>query len=57
MSELWFDSPEAIDLAFESEPMRTQLEEDRERFIGQTLSYIVDEYVVLDTRAKDWPGT
>ena len=47
VGELWFDSVEAADRAFATEPYRSQLIEDRKIFLGEGQSCIVEEHTAV----------
>jgi uncharacterized protein (TIGR02118 family) len=47
VGELWFDSIEAAREAFETEPVRSLLAEDRPKFLGRNQVYFVTEHTVL----------
>lgn len=47
VGELWFDSVEAADRAFATEPYRSQLIEDRKIFLGEGQSCIVEEHTAI----------
>jgi hypothetical protein len=47
IGELWFDSIEAAREAFDTEPVRSLLAEDRPKFLGRNQVYFVTEHTVL----------
>lgn len=47
VGELWFDSVEAADAAFATEPYAGMLVEDRKLFLGDAQSCIVEETTVV----------
>lgn len=47
VGELWFDSVEAADAAFATEPHRSRLIEDRAKFLGEAQSCIVEEKTAI----------
>jgi len=47
VGELWFDSIEAADAAFASEPVRSLLTEDRASFLGGMQTCFVEERTVI----------
>ena len=56
IGEVWFDSREAAEAAFASEPWRTQLIEDRKLFLGEAqAAFVTDITVVPPPAGKDRP--
>ena len=47
VGELWFDSVEAADAAFATEPYASMLGDDRKLFLGGMQSCIVEEHTAL----------
>lgn len=47
MAEVWFDSQEDADAAFNSEPLRSELAVDRPKFLGHYEVFFVDEHVII----------
>lgn len=47
IGELWFDSIEAAQAAFATEPYASQLAEDRKRFLGEVQVAFVEERTVV----------
>jgi hypothetical protein len=47
VGELWFDSIEAADAAFASEPVRSLLTDDRAAFLGGLQTCFVEERTVI----------
>jgi uncharacterized protein (TIGR02118 family) len=55
IGEVWFDSREAAEAAFASEPWRTRLIEDRKLFLGEAQAAFVTDLTVVPPPAEDWP--
>jgi uncharacterized protein (TIGR02118 family) len=47
IGELWFDSVAAAQSAFQAEPVRSLLAEDRPKFLGRNQVYFVTEHTVI----------
>jgi uncharacterized protein (TIGR02118 family) len=47
IGEIWFDSIEAAEAAFATEPYASQLGEDRARFLGEAQIAFVEERTVI----------
>jgi uncharacterized protein (TIGR02118 family) len=47
VGELWFDTVEAADAAFGTEPYASMLVEDRKLFLGEAQSSIVEEHTEI----------
>jgi uncharacterized protein (TIGR02118 family) len=45
LAEVWFDSTDAMNAAFDE--LSAELARDRERFVGEVVSVIVEEHVAL----------
>jgi hypothetical protein len=52
---VWFDSRDAAEAAFASEPWRTRLIEDRKLFLGEAQAAFVTDLTVVPPPAEDWP--
>ena len=46
-AEVWFDSREAADAAFASEPFASLIKADRPKFVGEQVIFFVDETTVV----------
>lgn len=43
-SEVWFTTREAADAAYAAEPLRSRLAEDRAKFVGEAITFYVEEH-------------
>lgn len=46
-AEVWFESREAADTAFASEPFASRIKADRPKFVGEQVIFFVNETAVL----------
>jgi uncharacterized protein (TIGR02118 family) len=46
-AEVWFDSVEAADVAFATEPFASRIKADRPKFVGEQVIFFVDEITVI----------
>ena len=47
-AEVWFESREAADAAFASEPFASRIRADRPKFVGEQVIFFVDETTVIE---------
>jgi len=47
-AEVWFESIEAAEAAFASEPFASRIRADRPNFVGEQLIFFVDETAVIE---------
>jgi uncharacterized protein (TIGR02118 family) len=47
-AEVWFDSVEAAEAAFASEPFASRIRADRPKFVGEQVIFFVDEIAVIE---------
>jgi uncharacterized protein (TIGR02118 family) len=57
VGEVWFDSIEAAEDAFATEPYRSLLIEDRKRFMAEAQSCFVEEQTALTPPRDAWEGS
>lgn len=46
-AEVWFESAEAAEAAFASEPFASRIRADRPKFVGEQVIFLVDETAVI----------
>jgi uncharacterized protein (TIGR02118 family) len=47
-AEVWFESIEAAEAAFASEPFASRIRADRPKFVGEQVIFFVDETAVIE---------
>lgn len=52
-AEVWFESVEAAEAAFASEPFASQIRADRPKFVGEQVIFFVDEIAVIEPVFRD----
>ena len=51
-AEVWFESLEAAEAAFASEPFASRIRADRPKVVGEQVIFFVDETTVIDPAAN-----
>jgi len=53
VAEMWFASREQAELAFQTEPIASQLAQDRPKFLGEYCVFLAEEHVIFPTQLPD----